>query len=76
MLAKIRQDIIDILVPRVKAQLPTHIQALFNDDIKYLLPHGQVRNLAALMVIQVSREERSLLIPMEVKVLTVVVHSL
>jgi len=35
MLAKIREDIVNILVPRVKAQLPEHIQSLFNDDIKY-----------------------------------------
>ena len=35
MLAKIREDIINILIPRVKASLPAHIQALFNDDIKY-----------------------------------------
>ncbi|MDE0536918.1 methionine adenosyltransferase [Tenacibaculum sp. L6] len=35
MLAKIRKDIIEILIPRVKAQLTPEIQALFNDDIKY-----------------------------------------
>ncbi|CAM1373329.1 methionine adenosyltransferase [Tenacibaculum xiamenense] len=35
MLAKIRKDIVDILIPRVKAQLSSEIQALFNDDIKY-----------------------------------------
>lgn len=35
MLAKIRKDIKDILIPRVVAQLPAKIQALFNDDIKY-----------------------------------------
>lgn len=35
MLAKIRKDIVEILIPRVKAQLPDHIQALFNDQIKY-----------------------------------------
>ncbi|GAB5524286.1 MAG: methionine adenosyltransferase [Roseivirga sp.] len=35
MLNKIREDIINILIPRVKASLPEHIQALFNDDIKY-----------------------------------------
>lgn len=35
MLAKIRKDIITILIPRVKAKLPEHIQALFNDDITY-----------------------------------------
>ncbi len=35
MLAKIRKDIVDILIPRVKAQLSPEIQALFNDDIKY-----------------------------------------
>ncbi len=35
MLAKIKEDVINILVPRVKAQLPAHIQKLFTDDIKY-----------------------------------------
>ncbi|GFZ92668.1 S-adenosylmethionine synthase [Aquaticitalea lipolytica] len=35
MLAKIRKDIVDILIPRVKATLPEHIQVLFNDDITY-----------------------------------------
>ncbi|MBT8267247.1 MAG: methionine adenosyltransferase [Bacteroidia bacterium] len=35
MLAKIRKDIIDILIPRVKAKLPEDLQALFNDDITY-----------------------------------------
>ncbi len=35
MLKKIYQDITQILIPRVKAQLKPEIQALFNDDIKY-----------------------------------------
>lgn len=35
MLSKIKSDIIDILIPRVKSQLPAHIQSLFNSDIKY-----------------------------------------
>ncbi len=35
MLAKIKEDIINIVIPRVKAQLPADIQALFGDDIKY-----------------------------------------
>ena len=35
MLAKIKEDVIHILVPRVKALLPAEIQALFNDDITY-----------------------------------------
>ncbi|WP_435136794.1 methionine adenosyltransferase [Formosa sp. A9] len=35
MLAKIREDIIKILIPRVIAKLPEHLQALFNDNIKY-----------------------------------------
>ncbi len=35
MLAKIKEDIIKILIPRVKASLPAHIQALFNDEINY-----------------------------------------
>ncbi len=35
MLAKIREDVIQILIPRVKAQLPERIQALFGSDIKY-----------------------------------------
>ena len=35
MLAKIRKDIVEILIPRVIAQLPTNLQELFNSDIKY-----------------------------------------
>ncbi len=35
MLSKIRKDIVDILIPRVIAKLPEHIQRLFNDDITY-----------------------------------------
>ncbi|MCG8574506.1 MAG: methionine adenosyltransferase [Flavobacteriales bacterium] len=35
MLAKIKKDIIEILIPRVKAKLKPEIQALFNDQIKY-----------------------------------------
>jgi S-adenosylmethionine synthetase len=35
MLAKIREDIVNILIPRVKATLPENLQALFNDEIKY-----------------------------------------
>jgi S-adenosylmethionine synthetase len=35
MLKKIKDDVINILVPRVKAKLPKRVQALFNDKIKY-----------------------------------------
>ncbi|MEQ8908266.1 MAG: methionine adenosyltransferase [Vicingaceae bacterium] len=35
MLKKIKQDVIDILIPRVKAKLPEETQKLFNDSIKY-----------------------------------------
>lgn len=35
MLSKIKNDIINILIPRVKAQLKPELQKLFNDDIKY-----------------------------------------
>lgn len=35
MLAKIKQDVINILIPRVKASLPTEIQAMFSDNIIY-----------------------------------------
>ena len=35
MLAKIREDIINILIPRVVAELPENLQELFNDDITY-----------------------------------------
>ena len=35
MLAKIREDVINILIPRVKAKLPERVQALFGDDITY-----------------------------------------
>lgn len=35
MLQKIKEDIVNILIPRVKAQLPSHIQELFTSEIKY-----------------------------------------
>ncbi|MEP4535106.1 MAG: methionine adenosyltransferase [Cyclobacteriaceae bacterium] len=35
MLAKIKNDIVSILIPRVKTQLKPELQKLFNDDIKY-----------------------------------------
>lgn len=35
MLAKIKQDLISVLIPRVVAQLPAYIQKLFNDQITY-----------------------------------------
>jgi S-adenosylmethionine synthetase len=35
MLAKIKKDIIQFLIPRVVAKLPSHIQELFTDDITY-----------------------------------------
>jgi len=35
MLAKIKKDIIEIVVPRVKAKLKPELQALFNDNITY-----------------------------------------
>jgi len=35
MLAKIKNDIINILIPRVKAQLPAYVQELFDDSITY-----------------------------------------
>jgi S-adenosylmethionine synthetase len=42
MLAKIREDIISIVVPRVKAKLKPELQSLFNDDITYYInPTGK-----------------------------------
>lgn len=35
MLAKIKSDIISILIPRVVAQFPEHVQQLFDDQITY-----------------------------------------
>lgn len=35
MLQKIHNDLVNLLIPRVKAKLPAHIQALFGSDIKY-----------------------------------------
>lgn len=35
MLAKIRKDIVEILIPRLIAKLPTRVASLFNDNIKY-----------------------------------------
>lgn len=42
MLAKIREDVANILIPRVKAQLGEKVLGLFNDDIKYMVnPTGK-----------------------------------
>ena len=43
MLAKIKDDVINILIPRVKAQISnSNVLALFNDDIKYFVnPTGK-----------------------------------
>lgn len=43
MLAKIREDVLNILIPRVKAQIDSDkVLALFNDDIKYFVnPTGK-----------------------------------
>ena len=42
MLAKIREDVINILIPRVKAECGEKVLALFNDDIKYFVnPTGK-----------------------------------
>ena len=42
MLAKIKQDVQDILIPRVKAQMSAEVQALFGDDIKlHVNPTGK-----------------------------------
>lgn len=42
MLAKIAEDVRNILIPRVKAQLPQRIQVLFKDDIKlFVNPTGK-----------------------------------
>ena len=35
MLTKIKKDIVEILIPRVVAKLPSHIQELFTDEITY-----------------------------------------
>ncbi|WP_335964617.1 methionine adenosyltransferase [Galbibacter sp. PAP.153] len=35
MLDQIKKDILEILIPRVKKQLPIYVQKLFNDNIKY-----------------------------------------
>ncbi len=35
MLAKIKDDVVNILIPRVKAMCTPEVQALFNDSIKY-----------------------------------------
>ena len=35
MLKKIKEDVINILVPRIMKKLPKRVQALFNDKIKY-----------------------------------------
>lgn len=42
MLAKIKEDMLNIVIPRVKAELPENIQALFNSDtIYHINPTGK-----------------------------------
>lgn len=42
MLAKIREDVINILIPRVKKLLPSRVKKLFGSDIKYFVnPTGK-----------------------------------
>ena len=42
MLERIKEDVINILIPRVKAQCDEKVLALFNDDIKYFVnPTGK-----------------------------------
>ncbi|MFO7256098.1 MAG: methionine adenosyltransferase [Bacteroidota bacterium] len=42
MLKKIKEDVINILIPRVKKKLPKRVQALFDDKIKYYVnPTGK-----------------------------------
>jgi len=42
MLAQIKKDIIEIVIPRVIEQLPEYVQVLFNDQIKYFInPTGK-----------------------------------
>lgn len=42
MLQQIREDVVNILIPRVKEQLNDKVLALFNDDIKYFVnPTGK-----------------------------------
>lgn len=35
MLSKIKEDVINIVIPRIKKKLPKRVQQLFGDDIKY-----------------------------------------
>ena len=42
MLKKIKDDVINILIPRIKKKLPKRVQALFNDKVKYYVnPTGK-----------------------------------
>jgi hypothetical protein len=73
MLAKIKKDIVSILIPRIIAKYPAHAP-LFNDAININLTGKFV--MEDLMETQDLQEEKSLLIRMEEKELTVVVLSL
>jgi S-adenosylmethionine synthetase len=42
MLKKIKEDVINILIPRIKKKLPKRVSSLFNDNIKYFVnPTGK-----------------------------------
>ncbi len=74
MLAKIKKDIINIVIPRVKAKYPKY-NHLFNNKIKYHInPTGKFV-IGALMAIQVLQAVRSLWILMVEKVLMAVALS-
>lgn len=75
MLAKIREDVINIPIPRVKTHLSDKVLALFNDDIKYFVnptgkfviggPHGDTGLTGRKIIVDT----------MEVRVLMVVLPS-
>jgi S-adenosylmethionine synthetase len=46
MLAKINKDIVEIVIPRVKAKLKPELQALFNDAITYHINPTRISRLS------------------------------
>ncbi len=68
MLAKIRKDLIALVIPAVIAEYPAHIQALFGDDIVYHInptgkfviggPHGDTGLTGRKIIVDTLRRKR------------------
>ena len=73
MLAKIRKDIVNILIPRVISKLPENLQALFNSAIKYHInptgkfviggPHGDTGLTGTKIIVEDTKKKERGVVP-------------